>query len=293
MRFLPLAAAMLALVQFVPLRGALAADRVNIVAAENFYGDLARQIGGDHVTVTSILANPDEDPHLFETSPSTARAVADAAIVIYNGAGYDPWMEKLISASPAGGRTAIVAAGLTGRKEGDNPHLWYDPATMPAVAKAIATKLAEADPDHKADYDTRLATVEASLKAVADKAAKIKGKYAGAPVTASEPVFGYMAEALGLTMRNERFQLSVMNDTEPSARDVAAFETDLKEHKVKVLFYNSQTTDPQTEKLLALAHEGNVPVVGVSETEPAGKSYSEWMLDQLDATEKALAGPSS
>jgi zinc/manganese transport system substrate-binding protein len=269
------------------------ADTIPIVAAENFYGDVAAAIGGSHVSVTSILNNPDEDPHLFEASPSVARNLAAAKVVIYNGADYDPWVAKLLSANSAPGRVAIVAADLVGKKPGDNPHLWYDPPTMPAVASALTAQLDTLDPADKADFDANLATLDASLQQIADKAAAIKAKYAGSEVTATEPVFGYMASALGLKMRNERFQLAVMNDTEPSARDTAAMETDLKGRKVKVFFYNSQVTDPLTDRLLKLANAANVPVVGVSETQPAGKTFAEWMLTQLDATEKALAGPSS
>jgi len=272
---------------------ASAADKIPVVAAENFYGDVASAVGGDHVAVTAILANPDEDPHLFEASPSVARNLAAAQLVIYNGADYDPWMAKLLSANNAPGRAVIVAADLVHKKPGDNPHLWYDPPTMPAVAAAIATELTSLDPADKADFDANLAKLDASLTQVTDKAASIKAKYAGTAATATEPVFGYMAAALGLKMRNESFQLAVMNDTEPSARDTAAMESDLKSARVKVFFYNSQVTDPLTTRLLAIANAAHVPVVGVSETEPAGKTFSQWMLDQLDATEKALAGPSS
>jgi len=272
---------------------ALAAGQIPIVAAENFYGGVAAAIGGSHVAVTSILSNPDQDPHLFEASPSVARNLAAARLVIYNGANYDPWVAKLLAANSAPERTAIVAADLTGRKAGENPHLWYDPATMPAVAAAIAAQLGTIDPVDKADFDANLAALDASLKQVADKVAAIRAKYAGAEVTATEPVFGYMAAALGLKMRNESFQLAVMNDTEPSARDTAAIESDLKNARVKVFFYNSQVTDPLTDRLLKLANDAHVPVVGVTETEPSGKSFATWMLDQLDATEKVLAGPST
>jgi len=268
-------------------------SKIAVVAAENFYGDVARQIGGDRVAVTSIMNSPDQDPHLFETTPGIARQIAGAQIAIVNGADYDPWMEKLLSAAPQPNRKVIVAAELVHRQAGDNPHLWYDPATMPAVAKALAMALSAADAAHKNDYAARLATFLGSLKPLDDKIAAIRGKYAGTAVTASEPVFGYMASALGLKMRNERFQLAVMNDTEPSARDTAAMEADLKGRKVKVFFYNNQVTDPLTERLLKIANAANVPVVGVSETQPAGKSFTAWMLTQLDATEKALAGPSS
>jgi zinc/manganese transport system substrate-binding protein len=289
MRFLPLAAAMLALVQFVPLCGALAADRVNIVAAENFYGDLARQIGGDHVTVTSILANPDEDPHLFETSPSTARAVANAAIVIYNGAGYDPWMEKLVSASPASGRTAIVAAGLTDRKEGDNPHLWYDPATLPALAGALEAELVKKDPANAGAYEANLAKFITSMEALGKEIAGVRASYGGVQVTATEPVFGYMAEALGLKMLNQEFQIAVMNGAEPTPGQVIAFEKSLKDGSAKILFYNSQVTDQATGRLLELARANKVAVVGVTETEPAGQTIQSWFGRQIEAVEKALS----
>jgi zinc/manganese transport system substrate-binding protein len=202
-------------------------------------------------------------------------------------------MEKLLTAAPQPNRKVIIAADLVHKKAGDNPHLWYDPATMPAVAKAVAAALSSADPAHKSDYAARLKTFLGSLKPINDRIAAIRGKFAGAAVTASEPVFGYMAQALGLKMRNESFQLSVMNDTEPSARDVAAFEQDLKDHKVRVLFYNKQAASKIVQHLVALARASKIPVVGVTETAPPDLSYQDWMLGQLGDTEKALAGPSS
>jgi zinc/manganese transport system substrate-binding protein len=268
-------------------------EKIAVVAAENFYGDVARQIGGDRVAVTSILSNPDQDPHLFEVSPAIIRDVAAAKIVIYNGADYDPWVEKLLAVTSEPARIAIVAAALVNRKSGDNPHLWYDPATMPAVARALAAALAAADPAHRDDYTARLTTFLASLEPLNEKIAAIRGKYAGSPVAATEPVFGYMASALKLTMHSERFQLAIMNDTEPSARDVAAFERDLKSHKVRVLFYNKQASSKLVQHLVELARASNVPVVGVTETCPPGVSYQQWMQGELDATDRALAGPSS
>jgi len=266
---------------------------LRIVAAENVYGDVARQIGGPDVEVASVLNNPDQDPHLFETSPAVLRQLADAQVVIYNGADYDPWMPKLLAATPRPGRVTIVAAELTGKRTGDNPHLWYDPATMPAVARVIADAFAKADPAHAADYRTRLTTFLAALKPLDDKIDVIRKKFSGAPVTASEPVFGYMASALGLVMRNDRFQIAIMNDTEPAARDVAAFERDLKAHRVRVMFFNAQALDKIVQHLVALARENKVPVVGVTELVPPGQSFQSWMLNELNETEKALAGPSS
>ena len=264
-----------------------------MVAAENFYGDIARQIGGDRVAVVSIMNNPDQDPHLFETTPGIVRQIAGAQIAIVNGANYDPWMEKLLSAAPQPNRKVIIAADLMHRQTGDNPHLWYEPATMPTVAKAIAAALGAADAAHANDYAARLKNFLGSLKPLNDKIAAIRGKYAGTAVTASEPVFGTMAGALGLKMRNERFQLSIMNDTEPSARDVAAFEQDLKDHQVRVMFYNKQASSKVVQHLVALARAANIPVVGVTETMPPGLSYQDWMLGELNDTDKALAGPSS
>jgi zinc/manganese transport system substrate-binding protein len=270
-----------------------AEGRIAVVAAENFYGDIARQIGGGQVDVVSILNNPDQDPHLFETTPGIVRQIAAAQIVVFNGADYDPWMEKLLAAAPRPGRTVITAANLVHVKAGENPHIWYDPATMPAVAKSLAAALAAADPAHKSNYEARLAAFIASLKPLNDKVAAIRDKYAGASVTASEPVFGYMAGALKLQMRNERLQLAVMNDTEPSARDVAAFEQDLKTHKVRVFFYNKQAASKIVQHLIEIARDAKVPVVGITETAPPGMSFQEWMLTQINETEKALAGPTS
>jgi zinc/manganese transport system substrate-binding protein len=267
--------------------------KIAVVAAENFYGDIARQIGGDRVDVISILNSPDQDPHLFETTPGIVRQIAKAQVVIFNGADYDPWMEKLLKAAPRPGRLVINVAALTHRKAGDNPHLWYDPSVMPVVATALNAAFAKADNAHAADYDARLKTTLAALDRISQRVAQMKTKYAGAPVTASEPVFGYLAQALGLTMRNQRFQLSVMNDTEPSARDVAAFEQDLKTRKVRAMFYNKQAANKVVQRLVALARAAKVPVVGVTETVPPGLSFQDWMLMQLDDTDKALTGPNS
>jgi zinc/manganese transport system substrate-binding protein len=292
--FCGLAIGFLLVIAAVTGTDARAADApVKLVAAENFYGNIAHQIGGLQVEVTSVMSNPDQDPHLFETSPAVVRQLATAQIVIYNGAEYDSWMPKLLKATPRPGRIVIVAAQLVHKKAGDNPHLWYDPPTMPAVARALAAALSKADPDHADDFQARLKTFLASLKPLDDRIAAVRKKYGGAPVTASEPVFGYMAMALGLKMRNEKFQLSIMNDTEPSARDVAAFEQDLKQHKVRVMFYNKQASDKIVLHLVEIARSNKVPVVGVTETIPPGMNFQDWMARELNDTEKALAGPSS
>jgi len=274
--------------------GAAAADtKINLVAAENFYGNIAGQIAGDRADIVSIMSNPDQDPHLFETTPSVVREVAAARIVIVNGADYDAWMEKLLNAAPQPGRMVITVADILGKKAGDNPHLWYAPDTASAVGKAISEALGSVDPAHRADYANRFATFVASLEPMRQKIAAIRAKYAGVPVTATEPVFGYMAGALKLEMRNTHFQLAIMNDTEPSANDVAAFERDLKQHKVRMLLYNKQAVDTVVQRLVDLARASNIPVVGVTETAPPGVSYQDWIVAELNDVERALAGPST
>jgi zinc/manganese transport system substrate-binding protein len=266
------------------------ADPVKVVAAENFYGDMASQIGGANVEVTSILSNPDDDPHLFEASPATARALSDAKVVIVNGVDYDPWMEKLLGANKAPGRREILVSALVGRKPGDNPHLWYDPAYMKAAAKTLVADLIAVDPSHKADYEQGGAKFLDSLKPLDDKISTMRKSYAGQPVTASEPVFGYQAKLIGLVVRNEKYALAIMNNAEPTPSEVAGFENDLKGKKVKAMLYNAQASEPAVAKLVQLAKDNSIPVVGVSETEPPNSTYQDWMLGQLNALDKALSG---
>ncbi|WP_210209492.1 metal ABC transporter solute-binding protein, Zn/Mn family [Undibacter mobilis] len=290
--FAPFAAvfALLAL-PFATAQAQTTAWPLKVVAAENFYGGIAAQIGGAHVSVSNIIANPDQDPHSFEATPGQVRQVADAKIVIFNGGHYDEWMEKLLKAAPRKDRLTVNAAAVVKAKHGGNPHLWYAPATMPAVAKAMAAAFTKADAAHASDYAANLDKVLAELERVTQRVGQLREKHKGKPVTATEPVFGLMAEALGLTMRNEKFQLALMNESEPSARDIAAFESDLKARKVKVLLYNSQVSEKLAQRLVDIANQSKVPVVGVTETQPADKSFVDWMLGQLDALDKALDTP--
>ena len=261
---------------------------VKVVAAEKVYGDIAEQIGGASVAVVSILTHPGQDPHEFEAGAATARLIADAKLVIYNGADYDPWAARLVSASRSRSREVIEAASFLHNAPGANPHVWYDTATVSALAAALSAKLTRLDAEHGPDYAGRLATFEAAMGKLRDRIAALRAKYAGTAVTATEPVFDYMADALGLKMRNGRFQLAVMNGTEPSAASIAAFERDLRTRTVKVLFYNAQTGQALAERMRAIARESSVPVVSVTETEPAGQRYQEWMALQLDALDHAL-----
>jgi zinc/manganese transport system substrate-binding protein len=273
-----------------PLAGA--AD-LKIVAAENFYGGVAQEIAGRHASVTSILTNPNQDPHEFSTSAATARAVADADIVIYSGIGYDSWAEKLLGSRGKPGRAVIDVATLIGRQDGDNPHIWYDPRTMPALAEKLVEILSQADPSQAAFYHEALDKFRASMKPELDKIAQLKSRTAGVEVTATEPVFGYMADALGFKMLNFDFQVKIMNDSEPSAAETAAVEQSLRTKEARLLFYNSQVTDPTTDRLRKIAQQAGVPVIGVTETQPPDqKNYVGWMLHQLAAIEADLPAKS-
>jgi zinc/manganese transport system substrate-binding protein len=198
-------------------------------------------------------------------------------------------MDRLLASTHAARRQVIVVATLAGRKPGDNPHLWYDPAIVIAAAGAMQAALAEADPAHVDEYRLRLDRFTRSAAPLQARIASMRARFAGMPVTATEPVFGLMASALGLVMRNERFQLAVMNNTEPRPSDVAAFEADLRQHRVRALLYNRQASDNASRRLQRMAEQTGIPVVGVSETEPAGTNWQGWMTDQLAALEAALA----
>ena len=266
---------------------AYALEPLQVVAAENFYGDLVKQVGGGRVVVTSVLSNPDQDPHLFEASPSIARSLNSAVLIIVNGVGYDAWMDKLILPSHKG--SVINVAKLNNKKDGDNPHIWYDVAVMQKTANEICARLSSVEPSSKAAFEQNLALVQSDFSKLQAKieAASIKTK--NVAITATEPVFGYMAAALRLEMRNERFQLAVMNNTEPSFSDVTAFESDLKNHKVSAFIYNLQASTPATERLKQLATKSGIPVVGITETEPENAKYQDWMMSQIIALENVVS----
>jgi zinc/manganese transport system substrate-binding protein len=270
------------------------ADDLRIVAAENFYGGVAQQIAGSGATVMSILTNPNQDPHEFTTSAETAKAVADADIVIYNGISYDPWMDKLLATGGKASRVVIKVADLIGAKEGDNPHIWYDPKTMPALAAKLTKELSPNVSDALSGvYQKRLADFIASMKPELDKIAAMRAASAGLEVTATEPVFGYMADALGFKMLNYDFQVKIMNDAEPTADQTAAFEKSLTSSTAKILFYNSQVADPTTARIQKIARQAGIPVVGVTETQPPDqKSYVDWMMHELDGVQAALPAKS-
>ena len=276
---------LLALSGFTQL--ALAAP-INVVAAENFYGELAQEIGGNTVKVQSIIDNPNADPHLFTTSPSTNKAMSQAQIIIYNGADYDPWMGQFLASLDKKKVTIIDVSSLMNVKSGANPHLWYNPATFPTVAKVLAAKFNQLSPTTKSITDKNLQEFLANNQQVTAAVNQIKAKHTGVQVTATEPVFGYMATAMGLSMQGLDFQWKIMNDSEPTPRMIVSYQDLLTSKKVKVMFYNNQVTDSITQNMQNLARKNGVAVVGVSETMPKNMTINNWLLSEIKATAAAL-----
>lgn len=266
------------------------AEPLRIVAVSSVYADIARQLAPADAVVSSILGSRDQDPHEFQPGPATARALVGAHVVIYNGAGYDPWMPKLLGGQ-AGTRQVVVVADVLHRPLGANPHFWFGVSAMPALATAISAALARADPAGMSGHTKRLEAFHASLGPLNDAVTAFSAKYKGVPVTATEPVFGLMTAALGLTMRNERYQLAIMNETEPRPSDVAAFEADLRTRRVQVLIHNTQVSGSTVRRLLRMAEASGIPVVGITEAKPDGLGYQAWMLDRIAALDRVLSPP--
>ncbi len=264
--------------------------KVNVVAAENFYGDIAQQLGGPAVHVTSIISDPNTDPHEYESSSGDAKAISAAGLVIVNGVGYDGFMDKLLSASPNKNRLVIDAGDLLGKKEGDNPHVWYDVAGMQKIADQVTADLQQLDPSASCDLATRNRTFKSSLQPLLDRMSAVKSTYAGTHLTQTEPVFGYMGGALGLQTDEGEFQHAIEEGTDPSPQSLMAIQQEIRTHAVKAVLYNSQTASPITTQLKTLAAQSQVPVVGVSETEPPKMSYQSWMLSEVTELQKALGG---
>ena len=261
------------------------------MGTENFYADLLTQIGGSRVQATSLLNDPNADPHEFETSPQDAALVADARLVIVNGIGYDDFMQQLLGAAPDPKRVVINVQQLLGVGDDVNVHIWYDPGTMPKVAQAAAAALSQLDPANAAYYDANEQAYVASLQPLSAEIALLRSKYSGAPVAFTEPVAGYLAAAIGLqVLTPEAFQKAIEEGTDPAPADVAAEQDLLTGKKVKVLLYNSQVTSPITQQIHDLAVQNGIPVVGVAETmPPAYHHFVDWQLAQLQALQAALA----
>jgi zinc/manganese transport system substrate-binding protein len=274
---------------------AAAADSANVivaVGAENEYANVISQIGGKYVRVTAVESNPNTDPHTFEASPSVAKAIGSAQLIVQNGVGYDAFMNKIEDATPNPARKVITVQNLLGLPDSTpNPHLWYKPATMPAVAKALASDLSALRPAHAAYFSARQRAFDRSLQPWYRAIAQFRTAFPGTPVATTEPVGDYMLQAAGTdNLTPFSFQADIMNGVDPAPQDVALQDGFFSGHKVKVFVYNQQVTDSLTESFLGAARRYGIPVVGVYETMPAHYDYQSWMLAEVQALRRAVTG---
>jgi len=264
---------------------------ISVVGAENEYASVIQQVGGKYVQVTAIMNNPNTDPHTFEASPAVAREIASASLVVVNGVGYDTWATDINNAVPSDGRKVINVQELLDLPDSTpNPHLWYNPATMPTVAAEIASDLSAIQPAHAAYFKTNAAAFTASLASWTQAIAKFKAAHPDTPVATTEPVADYMLQAAGAdNLTPWAFQADIMNGTDPSPQNVATERDLFTQHKVKVFLYNQQVTDTLTDSFISLAHANGIPVVGVYETMPTpGYNYQSWMTAEVNALDRAV-----
>lgn len=265
---------------------------IKVIAAENFYGELAHEIGGDNVEVQSIISSPTADPHLFATSSKISKLLENAQIIIYNGANYDPWMQQILNSltKSLNDKSVIIinVADLMNVKNGDNPHIWYKPDTFSVLAQTLAKQIIKLNPHIRKKVDDNLANFLQQNQLVLNAIQGIKLKYKNLPVTATEPVYGYAAAAMGLDMQGIDFQWKIMNGTEPSPQILANFEQLITQHKIKLIFYNNQVKSPVTQNILDLAAKNNIPIVGITEIMPPHMNINQWQLDQINTTGKTL-----
>lgn len=275
-----------------PASGSSAGGVINAVGAENEYANVLSQIGGKYVHVSAILENPNTDPHTFEASAQVAQEVSSAQLIVQNGLGYDSWINRIESATPSSSRKVIVAQELLGLPDSaPNPHLWYDPRTMPAVARAMAADLSAIQPAHKVYFQANLTKFDKSLSPWLNAIAQFKAANLHVAAATTEPVADYLLTAMGISnLTPFRFQADIMNGVDPSPEDIAmenSFFT--QQHRVALFAYNQQVTSALTASIRENAVRNGVPVVGVYETMPTpGYTYQTWMLAEVEAIDKAV-----
>jgi zinc/manganese transport system substrate-binding protein len=266
--------------------------KISVVAAENFWGSIAAQLGGDRVTVTSIIDNPDADPHDYEPTPKDGRAIAGAQLFIDNGVGYDPWGGRLAAANPADGRTTLTVGDLVGAKDGDNPHRWYNPGDVSTVIDQVTADYKKIDPADAGYFDQQRASFTATtLKPYTDLIATIRKTYGGTPVGASESIVAMLSPALGLDLLTPpAFLRAVSEGADPTVADKTAIDDQITTKKIKVYVYNSQNATPDVTRQVEEAKAAGIPVTTITETlTPAGASFQDWQVAQLESLRKALA----
>jgi zinc/manganese transport system substrate-binding protein len=262
-----------------------------VVAAENVWGSIAAQLGGDRVEVTSVIANPAADPHDYEPTALDARAFAGARLAIVNGIGYDPWASKLVDANPVGGRDVLDVGHLLGLKPGDNPHRWYSPADVRRVIEAISADYAELDPRDAGYFARQRRRLETTgLARYRRLVASIRRRYRGVPVGASESIFAPLARALGLNLVTPpSFLNAVSEGAEPTAADRTTIDRQISRKQIRVWVYNSQNGTPDVDRITDAARKRGIPVTTITETlSPASATFQAWQVGQLEALAAAL-----
>jgi zinc/manganese transport system substrate-binding protein len=265
--------------------------KVAVVAAENFWGSVAAQIGGDRVSVTSIITNPDTDPHSYEPTPQDGRTLAGAKYVIVNGAGYDPWTTKLIDANPVTDRVVLDIGALNGVKDGGNPHMWYSPAYVGKVIDRVTEDLKKLDPSDAGYFEQQRNRYKSDgLNQYDQVRRQIKDKYSGTPVGATESIFVYLSDDLGLQLLTPpEYMKAISEGAEPTAQDKAAFDQQITQKKIKVLVYNKQNSTPDVQALVDKAKKQGIEVTAITETlDPATATFQEWQTKQLSDLLQAL-----
>lgn len=261
-------------------------SKIQVVASLDFYGEVAKAVGGNKVSVQSIINNPAVDPHDYEPTTRVGKSVASADLVVASGIGYDGWMDKVVKSAGKSKNYLRVADDLMNKKEGDNEHIWYDPRTMPKLANTLADKFAKKDPADKATFKANAKKYIASLDDLNTLINKLKSKVNGQLVDVSEPVFGYALDYLGYKVNDDHFSKSTEDGTDYSAKDIHGIETDIKEKKIAFFVNNIQASSKTVNQLVKLAEQNNVPVLKVTETLPKGKNYRTWMTSQYQQLEK-------
>jgi zinc/manganese transport system substrate-binding protein len=274
-----------------PGTGASGTGTLQVIAGENFWGSIAAQLGGTHVSVTSIVINPNTDPHEYESSATDARHFATADYVILNGAGYDDWGQRLLSANPSKSRRVLTVADLLNKKAGDNPHFWYNPEWVDKVADKITSDYRALDPADAGYFTQQREAFGTALKPYHDAIAHIRATSSGVPVGSTESIFVYMAQALGVNLISPpEFMQAISEGTDPPAQTVAQFQDQISHHQIKILVYNTQTSTPITDNLKQMATRNGIPVVGISETvEPATATFQDWQTKQLTSIQATLS----
>lgn len=261
---------------------------IRVVTGMNFYGEVAKQVAGAHGKVTSFIDNPSVDPHDYQPGTKQAQEVGRANVVIENGLGYDSWMNKLVKSSSSNDVRVINVSKLAGKRDGDNEHLWYQPAAVKKLANDLATQFGQIDPKHKADYQRNARKYLASLKPLDQEIAKIKRQVnpTNNRVAVSEPVFDYALTNLGYQVMDKHFAKAVEDGSDPSPSDISELQNAIRNHQIAFFVNNSQSSNSVVKNMVKLARQNNVPVLNVTETKPKGKTYVQWMTDQYEALAK-------